>query len=60
MEKQVQVLQEYRKSGKMQHLCHSIKRTRRSVTLLSVPCKVLALILPERLQTIIEPQLLEA
>ncbi len=32
----------------------------RGVALLSVPGKVLALILLERLQTIIEPQLLEA
>ena len=41
----------------MQHLCHS---NYRGVVLLSVPGKVLALIFLERLQTIMEPQLLEA
>ena len=51
----------------MQHLCHFIKRRIKKicdnycgVALLSVPGKVLALVLLERLQTIIKPQLLEA
>ena len=52
----------------MQHLCHFRKRIAdkktcdnyHRVALLSVPDRMLALILLERLQTIIEPQLLEA
>ena len=59
---------EHSLNGRMQDLYHSIKRIAAKkicdnyhrVALLSVPDKMLALIFLERLQTIIEPQLLEA